>query len=189
MSKLKKIAIGIGGSSGSIYAKLLLDALSQSDENLQVGVVMSTNAVINWELELGPFDKAQYPFTFYENSDFFAPFASGSAKYDAMVLCPCSMGLVARVASGFSNDLLSRAADVFLKERRKLIVVPRESPFSLIHLRNLTTLAEAGAVILPASPSYYSQPKSLEEAAMTVVSRILDHIDIEHTTFRWGEKG
>ena len=183
----RKIVLAIGGSSGSIYAKLLMDKLSQI-KDLTVGVVMSDNAVLNWEIEIGPFDASGYPFTFYKKNDFMAPFASGSAKYDTMIICPSSMGLLARISGGISNDLTTRAADVILKERRKLIIVPREAPYNLIHLRNMTALTEAGAIVCPATPSFYSQPKSLEEICNTVVDRVLDLAGIEISTYRWGEE-
>lgn len=182
----RKIVLAIGGSSGSIYAKLLMEKLATM-EDVTVGVVMTDNAVLNWNLEIGDFDKSQYPFTFYKKGDFFAPFASGSARYDTMIVCPCSMGLLARMASGYSGDLISRAADVVLKERRKLIVVPRETPYNLIHLRNMTSLTEAGAIICPATPSYYSKPQTLEEICLTVVDRIIDLADLPQATYRWGE--
>jgi len=140
----KKIVIAIGGSSGSIYAKLLLDKLTKMD-NLKIGVVMTANAKINWEIEIGDWDDDAYDVDFYENNDFYAPFASGSAQYETMIVCPCSMGLLSRITHGISNDLITRATDVILKEQRKLIVVPREMPYSLIHLRNMTALTEAGA--------------------------------------------
>lgn len=182
----RKIVLAIGGSSGSIYAKLLMEKLATM-EDVTVGVVMTDNAVLNWNLEIGDFDKSKYPFTFYKKGDFFAPFASGSARYDTMIVCPCSMGLLARMASGYSGDLISRAADVVLKERRKLIVVPRETPYNLIHLRNMTSLTEAGAIICPATPSYYSKPQTLEEICLTVVDRIIDLADLPQATYRWGE--
>lgn len=183
---MRKLVIGIGGSSGSIYGKLLLDCL-QIIPNLEVGVVFSKNAMINWELELGALDIEKYPFKFYNSNDFFAPFASGSAKYDTMIICPSSMGLVARIAQGISDDLMTRTADVMLKERRRLILVPREAPYNLIHLRNMTSLTEAGAIICPASPSFYSKPKTLEEAALTVVHRILILAEIEIDSYEWGK--
>ena len=182
----RKIVLAIGGSSGSIYAKLLMDKLTLI-RDLTVGVVMSDNAVLNWEIEIGPFDASLYPFTFYKKNDFMAPFASGSAKYDTMIICPSSMGLLARIAGGISNDLTTRAADVILKERRKLIIVPREAPYNLIHLRNMTSLTEAGAIICPATPSFYSQPESLEEICNTVVDRVLDLAAFDIDTYRWGE--
>jgi len=182
----RKIVLGIGGSSGSIYAKLLMDKLALI-KDITVGVVMSENAVINWKIEIGPFDKSSYPFTFYDKNDFLAPFASGSARYDTMIICPSSMGLLARIASGLSSDLVTRAADVILKERRNLIIVPREAPYNLIHLQNMVKLTEVGAIICPATPSFYSQPKSIEEACLTVVDRILDLAKLPVDTFRWND--
>jgi len=182
----RKIVIGIGGSSGSIYAKLLMDKLARIDD-VTVGVVMSSNAIINWEIEIGPFDKSAYPFTFYEKNDFMAPFASGSARYDTMIICPSSMGLLSRVASGASNDLMTRSADVILKERRTLIIVPREAPYNLIHLRNMISLTESGAIICPATPSFYSKPETLEEICNTVVDRVLDLAKLPVDTFRWND--
>lgn len=182
----RKLVLGIGGSSGSIYAYRLMTKLS-AIQDITVGVVMSDNAIYNWELELGTFDQSVWPFSFYDKNDFMAPFASGSARYDTMIVCPCSMGLLARIAQGVSNDLMTRAADVMLKERRKLIIVPRETPYNLIHLRNMTTLTEAGAIVCPATPSFYSKPRTAEQIADTVVDRILDLAGLENTTYRWGE--
>lgn len=169
-----------------MYAKDLLDKLVLSDEELEVGVVMSENAVINWELEIGRFDALHYPFKFYDKRDFNAPFASGSAKYETMIICPASMGVIGRIASGVSDDLMTRAADVMLKERRKLIIVPRETPYSLIHLRNMTLLTEAGAIVAPACPSFYSKPKDITEVISTVTYRILDLAGVSLDSFRWG---
>lgn len=185
--KNKKVVLGIGGSSGSIYAKLLMEKLHEM-ESVTVGVVMTDNAIINWEIEVGPFSTEQFPnFTFYDKQDFNAPFASGSAQYGTMISCPCSVGLMARMAHGISNDLITRAADVILKERRKLIVVPREAPYSLIHINNMKALTEAGAIICPATPSFYYQPKTVEEVAMTVVHRVLDLAGLESGGKQWGE--
>jgi flavin prenyltransferase len=184
----RKIIVAIGGSSGSIYAKILLDKLQLLQPTLQnVGVVMSDNAKFNWEYELGDTTYTQYPFQFYEKMNFMAPFASGSARYDTMIICPCSMGLLARIAAGLSTDLVTRAADVILKERRKLILVPRETPFSIIHINNMKTLTEAGAIICPAVPSFYSRPKTIEAAAATVIDRVLDLAGLETQTYRWNE--
>lgn len=184
---MRKIVLGIGGSSGSIYAKLLMDKLALIDD-IEVGVVMSKNAVINWEIEIGAFDPSKYPFTFYTVNDFFAPFASGSAQYDTMIICPCSMGLLARITHGLSTDLTTRAADVILKERRKLIIVPRETPYNLIHLKNMTALTEAGAIICPATPSFYSKPTTLVDICSTVVDRVIDLAGLPQVTYRWGEE-
>ncbi len=148
---------------------------------------MSDNAKYNWEYELGNAGYDQYPFPFYDKNDFIAPFASGSAKYDTMIVCPSSMGLLARIAAGVSNDLITRAADVVLKERRRLIIVPRETPLSLIHINHFKTLTEAGAIICPAVPNFYSKPTTIEEVAATVVDRVLDLAGFDLPTFRWNE--
>lgn len=186
--KKKKIIVAITGASGSVYAKLLLNNLLQLTDQIEtVGVVMSDNAKEVWRFELGNSDYKQYPFTFYPKMDFNAPFASGSAKFDTMIIIPCSMGTLGRIAHGISNDLISRAADVILKERRKLIAVVRDTPFSLIHINNMKTVTEAGGIICPANPSYYSIPKTIEEAAQTVVSRIIDLAGLEQDSYRWNE--
>lgn len=185
----RKLVVGIGGSSGSIYAKVLFDRLRQlADQWDEVGVVMSGNALLNWELEIGEPELTDYPFRFYEKGDFFAPFASGSARYETMLVCPCSMGLLARIAQGVSEDLITRAADVMLKERRTLILVPRETPYSLIHLRNMVSLTEAGAIIAPACPSFYGHPRDMESLAATVVDRVLDLAGFRLETYRWGQE-
>ena len=183
---MKKIVLGIGGSSGSIYAKLLMDALA-ARKDVKVGVVMSANARINWKLEMNTFNEKDYPFDFYGKNDFMAPFASGSARYESMVICPCSMGQIGRIASGLSNDLTTRAADVMLKERRQLILVPRETPYNLIHLENMTTITRAGGIIVPATPSFYSNPETIDELCMTVVNRVIDLLGLEQDSYRWGE--
>ncbi len=184
----KKLVVAVTGSSGSIYAKVLLDKLARMPEQWEaVGVVLSDNAKLNWELEIGPVDFAAYPFRFYEKNDFFAPFASGSARYDTMIVCPCSMGTLARIATGISNDLVTRAADVVLKERRRLILVTRDTPLSLIHINNMKTVTEAGGIICPACPSFYSRPDSFEAMAATVVDRVLDLAGIDSRGYRWGE--
>jgi len=186
----RKIIVAITGASGSIYAKLLLDKLAQiGDAQISdVGIVMSDNAKDVWRFELGNDSYKDYDFTFYSKNDFMAPFASGSAQYDSMVVCPCSMGTLARIATGTSSDLTTRAADVVLKERRKLILVTRETPLSLIHINNMATVTQAGGIICPASPSFYSVPTSIEEVAATVVDRVLSLLDLKIDTYRWGEK-
>jgi len=190
---MKKIVVAIGGSSGSIYAKVLFDRLYQlKDQIANVGVVMSKNAKLNWQLELENEDyksflEAHDLFKFYDKQDFMAPFASGSAKYDTMIVCPCSMGLLGRIATGISNDLTTRAADVILKERRKLILVVRDTPYSLIHINNMKTVTESGGIICPASPSFYSNPKDFEALAATVVDRVVDLAGLDLDSYRWGE--
>jgi len=186
--KGKKVVIGVTGASGSVYAKVLFDRLVElKDQVEEVGVVFSTNAREVWKLELGNSDFEKIPFTIYNSNDFMAPFASGSAKYETMIVCPCSMGTMARIASGVSNDLMTRAADVILKERRKLILIPRDTPLSLIHLNNMKTVTEAGGIIAPASPSFYSNPVSFEDLAKTVVDRVLDLAGFDLNSYRWSE--
>jgi 4-hydroxy-3-polyprenylbenzoate decarboxylase len=184
-----KLIVAISGSSGAIYAKVLLDRLLTLEGQWEnVGVVMSKNAILNWELEIGSFDLSRYlKLDFYSKDDFSAPFASGSAKYGCMIVCPCSMGMLGRVATGISNDLVTRAADVILKERRRLIMVTRDTPLSLIHINNMKTVTEAGGIICPASPSFYSNPVGNEAIAATVVDRVLDLAGFELDTYRWGE--
>jgi flavin prenyltransferase len=183
----KKIVIAITGASGSIYAKLLLDSLLQLHEQIgETAVVMSDNAKDIWKFELGEESYAGYPFKFFSKNDFQAPFASGSARFDTMVIVPCSMGTLGRIAGGISDDLITRAADVILKERRRLILVPRDMPFNLIHIRNMETITKAGGIICPAIPSFYSQPKTVEDVAMTVVNRVIDLMGLENESFRWG---
>jgi len=184
-----KIIVGITGASGALYAKLLIDKLAQLKDQIEdVGIVMSDNAKDVWKFELENSDYQQFPFKLYDRSDFFAPFASGSARYNTMIICPCSMGTMARISSGISNDLVSRAADVILKERRKLILVLRDTPFSLVHINNMKTITEAGGIICPASPSFYSKPASISQLASTVVDRVIDLAGLQQQSFRWNEK-
>ena len=186
---MKKIIIGISGSSGAIYAADLIGKLSKYQSQIEVGIVASKNALINWELEVGPFDLKELPFKFYESNDFYAPFASGSAQYMHMVVCPCSMGTLSRIATGHSGDLMTRAADVILKERRQLILVTRETPLSLIHINNMKTVTEAGGMILPACPSFYTEPQSIQDLVSSVTDRVIDQLGIKQETYRWGESG
>ena len=183
---MKKIVVAIGGASGSVYAAAMLEKLHAFNENeVQTAVVVSDNARINWELEMGrPFETTH---KLYDKKDFNAPFASGSSKWDTMIVCPCSMGLLGRIASGISNDLVTRAADVMLKERRRLILVTRETPLSLIHIQNMKNATLAGAIICPATPSFYHQPKTVNEVVQTVVDRVLDLAELNIQTKRWGE--
>ena len=193
-----KIVVGITGASGSVYAKVLLDKLQQMRSQVaEVGIVMSDNAKEVWDTELHPTPfpspkderKSGLKIQFYGKNDFHAPFASGSANFKTMIVCPCSMGTLARIATGVSNDLITRAADVMLKERRKLILIPRDTPLSLIHINNMKTVTEAGGIICPASPSFYSNPKSFEELASTVIDRVLDLCGLDVKMYRWGNKG
>ncbi|HET8963403.1 MAG TPA: UbiX family flavin prenyltransferase [Chitinophagales bacterium] len=183
----RRIIISVSGASGSIYAKVLFDKLLLMEDQIEkIGVVMSDNAKEVWQYELGNLDYKNYPFQYYDKNDFMAPFASGSAKYDTLFICPCSMGTLGRIATGISNDLTTRAADVILKERRKLILLIRETPYNLIHIRNMETVTLAGGIICPASPSYYSKPKNFEELTATVIDRALELAGLSVVGFRWG---
>jgi 4-hydroxy-3-polyprenylbenzoate decarboxylase len=186
---MRKILVAITGASGSIYAKGILDKLanigSQWDE---LSVVMTENAATVWQTELGNDEYRKYPFRFFGTTDFMAPFASGSGQYDTMIIIPCSMGTLGRIASGISNDLITRAADVILKERRKLICVIRDTPYNLIHIRNMETVTLAGGIICPATPSFYSRPGTIEAVAATVTDRVLDLAGFTIPTFRWADE-
>jgi 4-hydroxy-3-polyprenylbenzoate decarboxylase len=188
----KKIVVGITGASGAPYAGRLLSWLEErakTRDDVEVGVCLSATAPEVWKLECGGDLRESLPFPSWGMRDYKAPFASGSAGWHAMVVVPCSMGTAARIAHGISDTLLTRAADVMLKERRSLIVVPRETPLSAIHLENLAALARAGALILPAMPSFYGRPTTLEQAIDTVIARILDHLGLEHDLVkRWGDR-
>jgi 4-hydroxy-3-polyprenylbenzoate decarboxylase len=185
-----KLVVAVGGASGSIYARRLLDALvalnSREPHTVEVGLCFSSAGAEVWNHELGAVPA--YPFKRYGLRDFRAPFASGSAGWDAMVVIPCSTGGLARIAHGVSDDLIGRAADVMMKERRRLVLVVRETPLSLIHLENMTSVTRAGAVVLPASPSFYSKPDSVDALLDTVIARVLDHVGLPQTLMpRWGE--
>lgn len=187
MKKINLI-VGITGASGAIYAQLLLKKMETLKEQVkECGIIFSENAKAVWDFELGSFDETTIPFRVYKQNDFFAPMASGSASFDAMIICPCTMGTIGRIASGISTDLMTRAADVMMKERKKLILVPREMPYNIVHLNNMKLLTEAGAIICPASPSFYSKPATIEELAMTVVDRALILAGFEVNSYRWGE--
>jgi len=184
---MKKIAIAITGASGSIYAKLLLQKLEQlKDQITELSLVMTDNAKQVWQTELGDSNYNNFPARYFSTKDFTAPFASGSAKYDGMIVAPCSMGTLGRIASGISNDLITRGADVMLKERKKLILVIRDTPYNLVHIRNMETITLAGGIICPASPSFYSKPQTIEQAAATVVDRVIDLVGLTNESFRWG---
>jgi 4-hydroxy-3-polyprenylbenzoate decarboxylase len=152
----------------------------------ELAVVISENAKTVWKTELANEDYDFPEIKTYTKNDFNAPFASGSGQYSTMIIIPCSMGTLGRIASGISDDLISRAADVILKERRKLICVARETPYSLVHIRNMETITLAGGIICPATPSFYSNPKTVEEVALTVVNRVIDLAGLPNESFRWG---
>jgi len=184
----RKIIVAVTGASGSVYAQKLFGSLTGLREPPEeIAVIFSDNAKAIWEYETGEKFTADHPVKEYDNRDFFVPFASGSSEYSTMIICPASMGILGRIACGTSDDLVARAADVMLKERRKLIVVPRETPYNLIHIRNMEKLTLAGAVICPATPSFYSRPQTINDLVMTVVERILSLAGFNAETYRWME--
>ena len=186
-NNMQKIVVAITGASGSIYARLLLDKLVVLKDQWQaLSVIMTENAKEVWKTELENESYRDYTIPFFSQTDFSAPFASGSGRYGTMIVIPCSMGTLGRIAGGISSDLITRAADVVLKEKRKLICVVRETPYNLIHIRNMETLTLAGGIICPATPSFYSRPKTIEEVAATVVDRVLDLAGLDVSSFRWG---
>lgn len=186
MSALR-LVVGIGGASGAPYARRLLELLRDRDD-VEPAVVFSVNGRQCWDHEVGT-DPRSYGFPVFGHRDFRAPFASGSAGYRAMVVLPCSASGMARIASGVSEDLLGRAAEVMLKEQGKLVLCLRETPLSLVHLRAAVAAAEAGALILPAAPSFYSQPASIEDLLDTVVARVLDRLGLpSELVARWGSE-
>jgi flavin prenyltransferase len=166
-----------------------LQKLAQlKDQVLELSIVMTDNAKQVWHTELGDDTYYNFQARYFTTKDFTAPFASGSAKYDALIISPCSMGTLGRIAAGISNDLVTRGADVMLKERKKLICVVRDTPYNLVHIRNMEAVTLAGGIICPASPSFYSNPKTIEEAAATVVDRVIDLVGFDYDSFRWGNK-
>lgn len=188
-----KIVLGVTGASGSIYARAFVDSLVRvrARRPLQLAAVLSRSAGEVWTHEIGGDLRehlASRDVKVFEGRDYAAPFASGSAKWDAMAVVPCSMSTVARIAHGISDDLLTRAADVMLKERRKLILLARETPLSTIHLENMLTVTRAGAMVMPACPSFYHRPESVDAVVHTVVARVLDQLGLDdQATRRWGE--
>jgi 4-hydroxy-3-polyprenylbenzoate decarboxylase len=185
----KKIILAVTGASGSVYADLLMKEIVKLEDQIETaGIVFSKTALKVWEHELNAKPVIPRLFDLYSHDDFFSPLASGSAGFDTMIICPCSMGTLGRVANGISDDLITRSADVMLKERRNLIMVPRETPYNLIHIRNMEKLLLAGALILPATPSFYSKPADMESLLMTIVERILVHAGFKIDHYKWGSK-
>ena len=184
----RKIIVAVTGASGSVYARKLIASLSTlKPAPAEIAVVFSGTAREIWEAETGGRFEAAPPAKIYENNNFLAPFASGSSTFDTMIICPSSMGTLGRIANGVSDDLICRAADVMLKERRRLIIVPRETPYNLIHIRNMETLTLAGAVICPATPSFYSKPSTIDDLVMTVVDRVITLAGFEGDSYHWME--
>ena len=186
--KKNKIIIAITGASGSIYAKQLLLRLQNIAEKPEIAVIFSEEGKKVWDFELGNEKPIDSDFTLFKSTDFFAPVASGSANFSSMVVIPCSMGTMGRIAAGTSDNLIIRAADVMLKEKRTLIIVPREMPYNLIHIRNMETLLLAGAHLVPASPSFYSHPKTIEDAIKTVTDKVISLLGFNDGLFEWGQK-
>ncbi len=180
--------VAITGASGAIYGKILLDTLKQIVPNPEnIGIIMSDTAKKVWEYELNNNDYKLYPFKFFDNDNFFAPFASGSSRYSGMIICPCTMGTMGRIANGVADDLISRTADVMMKERRKLIMVIRETPYNLIHIENMKKITLSGGIIMPANPSFYSKPKTINDIVKTITDRALSISGFEINSFEWGE--
>lgn len=175
----RRLVVAITGASGSVYAVRFLEAVLEHYDRIYLTITENAHTVMRAELPEGlpSSEKIQV----FEPNDLSAPPSSGSVRHEGMVIIPCSMGTVGRIASGVSNDLVTRAADVCLKERRKLILVVRETPLSLIHLRNLTTLTEAGAVVLPAAPAFYNRPKTIEELVEFIVARTMCHLGLDQS--------
>jgi 4-hydroxy-3-polyprenylbenzoate decarboxylase len=185
---MKRVVVCVTGASGSIYASSLLESLlNLKDQWSELAMVMTVNAKEVWQTELENENWKNYPVKFYSTTDFSAPFASGSGQYDTQIIIPCSMGTLGRIATGVSSDLITRAADVILKERRKLICVVRDTPYNLIHIRNMETVTLAGGIICPATPSFYSKPATIQAVAATVTDRVLDLAGFDISTYRWGK--
>lgn len=191
MARRRRFVLGITGASGAPYAERFIKVFAEQAEswNAELHIVFTKFGRLVWDQEIGTDPKQDIDFPIYSPQDMMAPFASGSARFDGMVILPCSAGTLSRAAVGISTDLVSRAADVMLKERKRLIAVVRESPYNLVQLRNMTTLVEAGAVVMPASPSFYSKPESHEAFLDTVVARVFDALDLDNDLMtRWGER-
>lgn len=186
---MQKIVVAITGASGSIYANTLLTKLLQmkGSQVQEISVVITDNAKTVWHTELGTNTYDKLDVRYFSTTDFSAPFASGSGRYDAMIIVPCSMGTLGRIAAGISNDLITRAADVMLKERKKLVCIVRETPYNLVHIKNMETITLAGGIICPATPSFYSLPKTFEELSATVTDRALSLAGLEVKGFEWGK--
>jgi len=190
---LKKYIVGITGASGSIYGIRLIEELLKAGNEVHIIITDSGKKVMKYETDydtdslLNRFKDSSSNIKVYDVENLFAPTASGSFKTDGMIIMPCSMSTLGEISNGVSKNLLGRSSDVCLKEKRKLIIVPRETPFNTIHLKNMINLSEAGAIILPAMPGFYHIPKSLEDIINFVVGKVLDALDIENNLFqKWG---
>ncbi len=188
MSEKIKIVIAISGASGMIYAKNLIEKLNLpyiKSQVSEIAIIFSSTAKHIWEDEIGVLDKSNLGFPVFSNNSFYVPFASGSATYDILIIVPCSMGTLGRIAGGISDSLITRTADVLLKERKRIILLTRETPLSLIHINNMKTVTEAGGIICPANPSFYHKPNSINDLINTVVDRLLDLSGIKVNSKRW----
>ena len=181
-----KIIIGITGASGSIYAKNLIEILKK--ENFEISLVFTENGKKVWNYELPNYPISQLNLKIYDNNNLFAPFASGNSDYDALIIVPCSMGTLAKIANGISENLITRTADVMLKENKKLILVPREMPINIIHVENFKKILLAGGKIIPASPSFYSNPQNINDLVNTVIQKILNQLNVKTTLIKWQPK-
>ncbi|MBP7497998.1 MAG: UbiX family flavin prenyltransferase [Bacteroidales bacterium] len=185
----QKIIVAVTGASGSIYAEVLLERLNLIKKQISsCSLILSENAKKVWQYELDNSEFNKYNFLFYENTDLFAPPASGSSRFDIMIIAPCSMATLGKIANGISNNLITRAADVMIKERQKLILLTREMPLSPVHINNMKTLTDAGVIICPASPSFYSKPVNIKQLIYTVVDKVLLLAGFSVNSFNWGEK-
>jgi len=184
----QKVIVAVTGASGAIYARHLIEKLLLLREQIDdAAIIFSDNGKDVWNFEESNYKISDIPFTVYPSNDFYAPFASGSSNFNTMIVCPCSMGTLGRIANGVSDGLITRAADVILKERRKLILVTREMPLNLIHINNMKIITLAGGIICPASPSFYSNPDTIDSLIATVIDRVLNLAGFELNAYQWGK--
>ncbi len=179
-----KILLGITGASGSIYAKRFLDIVSGKKLDLNIELIFTKNGEKVWQYELKQ-DPKSLPYYIYNNENLFSAPASGSSRFDKMIIMPCSMATLGKIANGISNNLLTRAADVMLKEKRTLILVPRETPLNLIHIKNMEKLLLAGATIIPANPSFYSFPEDINALIDTVLDKVFSSLAVNIRLISW----
>lgn len=186
MENNKKNVLGITGASGSIYAKRIIEILDKNRDKFDdFAIVFTDSGRKVWEYEIDDLKIEDIPFKIYENDDFFVPFASGSSDYNSMIICPTSMGTMGKIANSIADNLITRTADVMLKEGRGLIIVPREMPYNLLHIENMKKLILAGAKICPASPSFYPKPKTINEIVDSVVQKVFQLLKIDIKFFQW----
>lgn len=184
-----KLIIGITGASGAIYAKRIIQTITKEKTKIQETAIIFTDIGKKvWQHEIKDLKISEIPFKIYENDNFFVPFASGSSNFDAMIICPCSMGTMGKIANSIADNLLTRTADVMIKENRKLIIVPREMPYSITHIKNMWKIKTAGVDICPASPAFYANPKNINDLTDTVIQKIFKLININLNYFEWTKK-